>query len=242
MAENKNTDDRVGVINAVNTPLRFAALVVVVIEGLLAYLLSKADAQNISLYVILMVSILGLTIIAAFFIEFSRIKLKGANIIPPTGEQESTKRSFKWDVFLAAPMAAIKKDSFESTLATIKEIKKVLEEECGYKTVFFAGANMQTQQDFETADLSIETDVNAIKDSERFIMLYPEKIVSSVLFEAGIALALGKPSFYFGNTDNFPFLMKQANQKFTHVKIQEVDKLEEVITIIKKNKLNLFKL
>jgi hypothetical protein len=29
-------------------------------------------------------------------------------------------------------------------------------------------------------------------------MIYPDKIVSSVLFEAGMALALGKPSFYFG--------------------------------------------
>jgi len=62
------------------------------------------------------------------------------------------------------------------------------------------------------------------------------------LFEAGIALALGKPSFYFGGTDNFPFLMKQANQKFNFVKIQDANNLDKIISILRKNKKHLFKI
>jgi nucleoside 2-deoxyribosyltransferase len=73
-------------------------------------------------------------------------------------------------------------------------------------------------------------------------MIYPEKIVSSVLFEAGIAFALGKPSFYFGHKDNFPFLMQEANQQFNHVKIHEADTIDKIIKIIKKNKTELFKI
>ena len=34
----------------------------------------------------------------------------------------------------------------------MKEIKAILEEECDFKRVFFAGANMKTKSDFETAD------------------------------------------------------------------------------------------
>lgn len=101
---------------------------------------------------------------------------------------------------------------------------------------------MTTQADFDTADVSIDTDVNALKESKNFIMIYPDKIVSSVLFEAGMALALGKPSFYFGNTENFPFLMQQANQKFSHVKIHDCETLDKIIAVIKKNKNNLFKI
>lgn len=235
-------ESRSGILNAVTNPIKLAALVVLMVEGLLAFLLTKAKPDDISLYVIMMVSVLLITIIAVFIIEYRRIKLKESNVIPPTGIVETPQKTYKWDVFLAAPMAAMANDKFENTLWKENEIKKVLEEECGFSRVFFAGTNMKTKDDFETADLSIETDVNAIKDSQYFIMIYPEKIVTSVIFEAGIAFALGKPSFYFGQPDNFPFLMTQAHQKFEHVKIYEADSLDEIIRIIKKNKRELFKI
>lgn len=45
------------------------------------------------------------------------------------------------------------------------------------------------------------------------MLVYPEEIVSSVLFEAGIAVALGKPSVYFiRDRGSLPFLMKKAEQ------------------------------
>ncbi len=89
------------------------------------------------------------------------------------------KRTTNGDVFLAAPIAALSNETFESSIAKVKEIKKALEEECGFNPIFFAGQNMTTTADFDTADVSIETDVNALKESKNFIMIYPEKIVSS---------------------------------------------------------------
>ncbi len=65
-----------------------------------------------------------------------------------------------------------------------------------------------------------------------------KNFISSVLFEAGIALAYGKPSFYFGN--DFPFLMKEANNVFTHIKIFEADSVDDVIKRIHIDKLTLF--
>ncbi|MFN8133933.1 MAG: hypothetical protein U0Z17_01405 [Bacteroidales bacterium] len=46
---------------------------------------------------------LVLTIVAVFVIEFKRIKLKESDTIPNTGEVESAKKHYTWDVFLAAP-------------------------------------------------------------------------------------------------------------------------------------------
>jgi nucleoside 2-deoxyribosyltransferase len=240
MPEEKD-EGRSKILSAISTPIQLAALIVLVVEGLLAYLLSRAEAGDISLYVSMMVGVLALTIAAVFIIEYKRIKLKESVAIPATGEMESAKKTYKWDVFLAAPMAALSTDSFENSIEKVREIKRVLEEECGFNPIFFAGINMANKMDFDTADVSIETDVNALKESKNFIMIYPEKIVSSVLFEAGMALALGKPSFYFGDTDNFPFLMQQANQKFSHVKIHDCDTLDKIIAVIKKNKNSLFK-
>lgn len=233
-------ESRKGIVEAISKPIQLAALVVLVVEGLLAYLLSKADMKDISLYVGLMVGILVLTIVAVFFIHFHEIRLRYTTSIPATGVVESARKSSRWDVFLAAPMAALNNQDFKIFNAKILEIKRLLEVECGFKNVFYAGENMKSQDDFETADISIETDIDAIKDSKYFVLIYPEKIVSSVLLEAGVALALGKPSFYFGNRDDFPFLMREANNKFHYVKIHNVKTLDEIIKCVEKNKHRLF--
>jgi len=236
MSEEKK-EGRSGIISVISTPLQLAALIVLVVEGLLAFLLSKAKAENVSLYVILMVGVLVLTIVGIFIIENRRLK-----VIPATGKAEPTQKTYKWDVFLAAPMAALSDNDFESATNKIREIKKMLEEECNFQRIFFAGNNMKYKEDFEPAALSIEIDINELKDSQNFILIYPEKIVSSVLFEAGIALALGKPSFYFGKMENFPYLMQQANLQFDYVKIHEADSLDKIITKIQKFNTHLFKL
>jgi hypothetical protein len=165
MKEDKK-EGRSGIISVISTPIQLAALVVLVVEGLLAFLLGKANPADVSLYVIMMVVVLVITIIAAFFIEYKRLKIKQEDVIPPTGGVESAKKIFTWDVFLAAPMAALGNDDFESATNKIKEIKRILEVECKFQRIFFAGANMKTKDDFDTADLSIETDVNALKESQ----------------------------------------------------------------------------
>jgi len=209
-----------------------------VVEALLGFLLSKANFNDISLYVIMMIGVLVLTIVAAFIIEFKKMKLK--NAIPETGYSENLRKNYTWDVFLAAPMAALSDENFESDLQKIKKIKVALETKCGFERVFFAGANMKTKADFETADLSIGKDLDALKESQKFILIYPEKIVSSVLVEAGIALALGKQSFYFGKTNDFPFLMQQANNQFDYVKIYKGTSFDEIYSIIDKNANGIF--
>jgi len=136
MAE-ENKDSRTGIINAVSKPIQLAALVVLVVEALLAYLLSKANANDITLYVWLMVGTLVLTIMAVFFIQYQEIRLKHAETIPKTGQVESAKKDNSWDVFLAAPMAALSNDEFKSVNAKIIDIKKALQVECNFKKVFY---------------------------------------------------------------------------------------------------------
>jgi hypothetical protein len=232
-----DNNNRAATISAIGKPIQLAALIVLVIEGLLAYLVTKASPADVRLYVCLMLAVLVITFVSIIILEFKR-----PSAIPATGKVEEARKSYTFDVFLAAPMAALSDDNFKSFTTKILEIKKTLEVECGFLRIFYAGNNMSSQMDFEAEDVSIETDVNALKESQYFIMIYPEKIVSSVLFEAGIALALGKPSFYFGHIDNFPFLMKQANQKFNFVRIQEADSLDKINHMIRINKRKLFEI
>jgi hypothetical protein len=184
-----------------------------------------------------MVLILAVTIIAAFLVEYRKIRTVA---LPDTGKVERSDKNYQWDVFLAAPMAALPSNDFEYEMKRIKEIKAILEVKFNFRRVFFAGSNMKTVKDFETEDLSIDMDLEALKKSRMFILIYPEKVVSSVLLEAGIALALGKPSFYFGRTENFPFLMKQANQQYRHVKKFESSSMDDIVQILTNNPVELF--
>lgn len=239
----ESTEGREGLLKSLSKPIHIVGLIVLAVEGLLTYLITKAAAQDVRFYICLMVGVLILTLTLYFILEYKKHNLKHTMLVPKPGKAErDDNKNFKYDVFLAAPMAAVGNDSIESVLAATNEIKRLLDVECGFTNVFYAGTNMKTIEDFHAADVSIQSDFEALRDSKYFILLYPDKIVSSVLFEAGMALALGKPSFYFGKTDSFPFLMKQANQRFSHVKIQEADSYEAVAQLLKRNKRMLFDL
>jgi hypothetical protein len=99
------------------------------------------------------------------------------------------------------------------------QIIKVIQEVSGLQTHYYAGDKIDSFDKFQTEDISIRQDMEGIQSSRYFIMVYTGKYVkpSSVVFEAGVALALGKKSIYFGLEGNFPFLMKQADKVFKHV-------------------------
>jgi hypothetical protein len=237
--EKKEGSDRKGILSAIDTPIRLAALVVLIVEGFLGVLLAKAKPEDTKTYVILMVLVLLVTLVMVFILESKRIGSKGNISVPEIGKVESQKKEFKWDVFLAAPMAGINSvPDFTASMTKMEELLKVLDDECNYKRIYFAGKGMKTKKDFDNAGLSVKEDTDAIKESRIFILVYPQRIVSSVLYEAGIALAYGKPSFYFGN--DFPFLMTQANNVFKHIRIYEAASIDDVISQIKINKQTLF--
>lgn len=239
---NETGTDRKGVLSAISTPIRFAALIVLVVEVILGVLLAKAKPEDTRLFVILMVAIMALTIIFVFIIEYKKQAMKGNIAVPEIGKVESQQKVFKWDAFLAGPMAGIKSDAdFSVMMPKMEELMKVLEDECDFKRIYFAGKGMKTKKDFDNAGVSIKDDTDAIKESRIFILVYPEKIVSSVLYEAGIALAYGKPSYYFGN--DFPFLMTEANNAFKHIKIHgNLKSVDDVINTVKINKKSLFEI
>lgn len=123
-------------------------------------------------------------------------------------------KQYKYDVFIASTMAGHENnDNYKKAKKEIDEIKKHLIENCNIKTVYYAGDTLETKNDFSPQSLSLELDMKALKESKYFLLYYPEKIMSSVLFEAGFALALGKPSVYLvKNRADLPYLMEQAGQ------------------------------
>ncbi len=135
---------------------------------------------------------------------------------------ESCLHRFKYDVFLAAVMAGHEGEAkYQKNRDAVIALIDVLKEKCGCPSVFYAGVTMPTMRHFDPKALALQIDLDAMRESKNFILYYPEKNPSSVLYEAGWALILGKPSIYIIRDDNgLPFLLNDAGQAFKDQRVR----------------------
>lgn len=131
---------------------------------------------------------------------------------------EKALNRFSYDVFIAAAMAGHKGDAeYTASRDAVLALIDVLKEKCGMKSVFYAGSNIPTTKEFDPKAMALKIDLEAMRASKYFILYYPERIPSSVLYEAGWALILGKPSIYVirndqKETEGLPYLLNDAGQ------------------------------
>jgi hypothetical protein len=139
-------------------------------------------------------------------------------------EASTTASEFRYDVFLSAPMASYRDDArYVSARSEVKKVFDALKGGCGLR-VFWAAERIEHLSDFDTLDVSVAGDVRALEASRHFVLLYPEKLPTSALFEAGYACALNRSSHYFvRERRDLPFLMRELPGAVPHVHIHESD-------------------
>jgi hypothetical protein len=144
------------------------------------------------------------------------------------------------DVFLSCPMASAKTDArYREVRAQAMSILECLEKECQFR-VFFAGRALENRTDFDEADFSIAKDIRALEESQYFLLFYPERVVSSVLVEAGMALALKKKAVYFvRDRKQLPFMLQKV-ESVAPVKVCEFKTSDRVLTVIRNYRHDLF--
>lgn len=145
---------------------------------------------------------------------------------------------YKYDLFIASPMAAYDtNEQYQKDRQNILNISIAFQKKFNFKSIFYAGKAILSMEDFEYEDSSVKDNLTALKQSKYFVLIYPEALLSSVLVEAGWALALDKPSVYFVRDRNhLPFLLKEAGQAFGSVKIYTYTNVEDLIKSIDNNK------
>jgi len=155
---------------------------------------------------------------------------------------ETALHRFEYDVFVAAAMAGHEHDAqYHESRKAVLELIEVLKAKCGCPSVFYAGTAIGSKKQFDPNALALQVDLDAMRASRNFIMYYPEKIASSVLYEAGWALMLGKPSIYIirGDTkadEGLPFLLNDAGQAFEdrRVRIFKCPDIETMLNTVEK--------
>ena len=225
------------IINAVKGRLAFFVLVMLILQGVLFLIVPKLEGHNLTLLLIGCLLLMIITILIVAFkvaekTEVSHLTLKAherpevplpvkptIDRVPPT----------KYDVFISSPMAALSDKQFQVDRKNISQVIACLRNNCGKPAIFWASESIQSSEEFDPPSISVETDIEAIETSEYFILIYYRKSPSSVLFEAGIALALGKKCLYFvRNRNDLPFLMRNVSEVFSNVKIYEFSKSNDI--------------
>src|SRR5262249_31103880 len=88
--------------------------------------------------------------------------------------------------------------------------------------VFWAAEKIESMADFDTFDVSAMDDLKALDESRIFVLLLPQKLVTSALFEAGYALSKKLLCHYFvHDREDLPFLIREVRGTLSKVRIHE---------------------
>lgn len=133
---------------------------------------------------------------------------------------QSSSGKFAYDVFLSTPMAAYSSDAeYQADRTQYKKLFDSLKQDSDL-SVYWAAEKIESMSDFDALDVSVLDDLKALAQSRYFVLIYPRKLASSVLFEAGYALALNRFSHYFVRDHNdLPFLMGELAGSNPNVRI-----------------------
>ncbi|OQY01053.1 MAG: hypothetical protein B6I26_05475 [Desulfobacteraceae bacterium 4572_130] len=234
----------VKIINAVQSKLAFFVLVMLILQGILFYIVPKLEGVDLTLllagwFLLMIITILIVAFKVAEKTEASNpaLKTKERPEVPlhvkPTIDRVPP---VKYNVFVSSPMAALSDKQFQADRRNVSQVVECLRNNCGKTSIFWAAESIKSPEEFDPPAISVETDIEAIETSEYFILIFYRKSPSSVLFEAGIALALGKKCIYFiRNRNHLPFLMRNVSEVFSNVKIYEFTKPDDIIRFLTDN-------
>jgi hypothetical protein len=234
-----STDTRgwADVIRTIPKPLRIFALIVLALHSVPLILAPKASGPTLTILIVGVLLLLFILIVVATWIitrsQTPQIGMDGKALAQP---------NIEYDVFISSPMAALANDKqYRKDREKVLAIMKALQTDCKFNSCIYAGNDIESMEKFQQPDDSLKDDFRNLRESRYFILLYPAKLASSVLLEAGWALAFGKPSVYFvSNREDLPFLLQQAGQTFNNVKIYECEKVDDILKIIKQKGEKLF--
>jgi len=151
----------------------------------------------------------------------------------------------RYDVFISSPMFAFDDEMrYQTHRRNVLRLIKALNDECSFEC-YYAGKNRLVYEDFETGDVALSNDLQALRDSRFYALLMPETSATSALVEAGAALILRKPSTYFVQEEaQLPFALKHATNsgdaQLPRIKVYSYSTIDHLIRMVVVNKQGLF--
>jgi hypothetical protein len=133
---------------------------------------------------------------------------------PAEGTQPAAEAAGTGGIFVSAPMAAFQHDEarYHAQHDDVRAICEALESKL-HADCYYGGQGMPKTEDFQNERVAFREVFDRIRGAAYFVLIYPERLASSVLVEAGMALALGKKcAFFVRDPQDLPYLLRNVGQ------------------------------
>ncbi len=135
----------------------------------------------------------------------------------------------RFNVFVSAPMSSLGAEGYEAFRRNMEPVLQALTRSNELSRYYFAGNAFGDVEQFDDQLVGTKRDLRALASSDRFLMIYPERLVSSTLVEAGFALALGVPSLIFvRQREDLPYSLEEIGQLSQTTSVLKFKSLEDI--------------
>ena len=133
-----------------------------------------------------------------------------------------------YDVFISCPMTSINGEYYNDLRKIIVSLKNAMKKHG--LSIYCAALRVSDIDAPDSEDIAAEDDLAALKLSRSFVMIYPQRVMSSCILEAGYALIAGLPSYYFvANEQDLPYMLRGAPDVFRNARKKQFRELHEVV-------------
>ena len=126
------------------------------------------------------------------------------------------------NIFIATPIAGfLNKNDYKMYKKLIEEIVVEINRTNIFGNVYCEITNLDDIADYDSPAASAAKDFNNVLNSEYFILLYPQRVVSSALIELVYALAKGKKILIISSDKNaLPYMALELDKIYHNVTIK----------------------
>ncbi len=141
-------------------------------------------------------------------------------------------------VYVSVLMASVDDGRYTELREFLVKLEKVLKN-VGFIEVNCPMLNIPDKRHFDGDIKALNDNFSIMKQMDSLLIIYPEKLPSSVLIECGYGIALSKKMAIF-YMDTLPWMLQSAGTYIPNLMTRKVTKLEEIIQIIEVNGMVLF--
>jgi len=152
-------------------------------------------------------------------------------------KQPDKYQNYLYDVFIAAPGSTLSIEQFKGLNDTVYKLMDVLREYRYFNKVFYNSLNYDDQKlIWQQTEVQKNQVLSNIDSSRYFMLIYPERVISSSLVETGWALGSNKPTIiFYRKGSQLPQILMQHHliRNMVSVKVIEFDELEDILDCVK---------
>ena len=128
----------------------------------------------------------------------------------------------KNNVFIASPIAGfLTNQDYDKYSNLLKEVVENLKRRNNIGNIYCEIANITNILEYDSPAKSVVKDFKHIKESDFFILLYPQKIVSSALIELGYAVAENKNILIISPYQEIlPYMVLGFEEVYKNIKVK----------------------